>query len=118
MAERKDLISHRRYGWHKGFYNDEDFVKTVRSIEYGDFFDYPQDEEFPYDSAEYLLKGSCNHFVLGLKNVLGYTPYIIQAIIRFASMRFVRFSRTGNGIILMRGESLRALMKHFLLLRP
>lgn len=78
MAERKDLISHRQYGWHKGFYNDKDFVKTLRSIGYGDFFDYPQDDEFPYDSAEDLLRGSCNHFVLGLKNVLGYTPYIIQ----------------------------------------
>lgn len=78
MAERKDLISHQRYGCHKGFYNDKDFVKTLRSIGYGDFFDYPQDDEFPYDSAEDLLRGSCNHFVLGLKNVLGYTPYIIQ----------------------------------------
>ena len=78
MAERKDLISNQRYGWHKGFYNDKDFVKTLRSIGYGDFFDYPQDDEFPYDSAEDLLRGSCNHFVLGLKNVLGYTPYIIQ----------------------------------------
>ena len=78
MAERKDFISHRRYGRHKGFYNDEDFLKALQSIGYGDFFDYPQDDEFPYTSAEDLLRGSCNHFVLGLKNVLGYTPYIIQ----------------------------------------
>lgn len=78
MAERKDFVSLRRYGWHKGFYNDKDFLKTLQSIGYGDFFEYPQDDEFPYDSAEYLLKGSCNYFVLGLKNVLGYTPYIIQ----------------------------------------
>ena len=96
MAERKDLISHRRYGWHKGFYNDEDFLKTLQSIGYGDFFECPQDEEFPYDSAEYLLRGSCNHFVLGLKNVLGYTPYIIQGNNKVSFHAFCQIYKNGE----------------------
>ena len=37
------------------------------------------DEDFPYDSAHSLLRVSCNHFAVALKNVLGYTPYIIEA---------------------------------------
>ena len=78
MRNRNELISVSLNGWHKGFYNDEDFSKSLLDIRYADFFEYPDDDEFPYFSAHELLRGSCHHFALGLEKVLGYTPYIIQ----------------------------------------
>ena len=81
MSNRNDLISFYRYGFHKGFFNDgDDPTETLRTIRYYDFFEYPNDEEFPYYSAEQLLRGSCNHFALSLKKIFNYTPYIIQGI--------------------------------------
>lgn len=78
IKNRCDLISTTLYGWHKGFYNDEDYSDSLAKIRYEDFFEYPDDDEFPYSSAYLLLKGSCHHFALALEKVLGYTPYIIQ----------------------------------------
>ena len=79
MQDRCELVTFALYGWHKGFYNDEDFSDALMDVEYKDFFEYPDnDDEFPYDSAYDLLKGSCHHFALALGKVLGYTPYIIQ----------------------------------------
>ena len=81
MDRKGDLISFSSYGWHKGFYNVDDvddITYALFKIRYTDFFEYPDDDEFPYDSAHSLLRGSCNHFAVALKNVLGYTPYIIE----------------------------------------
>lgn len=63
---------------HKGFYNEEDPTKALSKIYYADFFEYPNDDEFPYDTAFELLCGSCNHFSLSLKKIFNYTPYIIE----------------------------------------
>ena len=81
MDRKGDLISFCSFGWHKGFYNVDDvddITDVLLKIRYTDFFEYPDDDEFPYDSAHSLLRGSCNHFAVALKNVLGYTPYIIE----------------------------------------
>ena len=81
MERKGDLISFYRFGWHKGFYNADgfdDITYALLKIDYADFFGYPDDEDFPYDTAHSLLRGSCNHFAVALKNVLGYTPYIIE----------------------------------------
>ena len=81
MDRKGDLISFSSYGWHKGFYtvdDVDDITDALLRIRYTDFFEYPEDDEFPYDSAHSLLCGSCNHFAVALKNVLGYTPYIIE----------------------------------------
>lgn len=81
MDRKGDLISFSGFGWHKGFYNAEgfdDISYALLKINYTDFFEYPDDEDFPYDTAHSLLRGSCNHFAVALKNVLGYTPYIIE----------------------------------------
>ena len=78
MDRIDDLISFCSYGWHKGFYNTDNITDALCKIRYTDFFEYPDNEEFPYDSAHSLLRGSCNHFAVALKNVLGYTPYIIE----------------------------------------
>lgn len=78
MHDKNNLISTCLYGWHKGFYNENDTTKALRDINYSDFFEYPDDDEFPFDSADSLLRGSCNHFALSLQKVLGYNPYIIQ----------------------------------------
>ena len=81
MVRKGDLISFSSFGWHKGFYNVDDvddITDALLKIRYTDFFEYPDDEEFPYDSAQSHLRGSCNHFAVALKNVLGYTPYIIE----------------------------------------
>ena len=81
MVRKGDLISFSSFGWHKGFYNVDDvddITDVLLKIRYTDFFEYPDDDEFLYDSAHSLLRGSCNHFAVALKNVLGYTPYIIE----------------------------------------
>lgn len=78
LARKEELISFGRIGWHKGFYQDEDIMKSLCKIRYTDFFEYPDDDEFPYDSAHALLRGSCNHFAVCLQKVLGYNPYIIE----------------------------------------
>ena len=81
MSGRSELVSFGHYGQHKGFYNDGDDPKKVLSeINYTDFFDDPNDKEFPYDDASYLLCGSCNHFALSLKKIFNYNPYIIEGI--------------------------------------
>lgn len=81
MDRKGDLISFSSFGWHKGFYNVDDvddITDVLLKIRYTDFFEYPDDDEFLYDSAHSLLRGLCNHFAVALKNVLGYTPYIIE----------------------------------------
>ena len=75
---KETMISFKQYGWHKGFYHDDNITESLGKIKYTDFFDDPDDDDFPYDSAFYLLCGSCNHFALSLKTVLNYTPYIIE----------------------------------------
>ena len=82
MSDKKTFRSFSRYEWHKGFYNDDDPTKTLSNIRYGDFFEYPEDEEFPYYSAYELLCGSCHIFALTLSKVLNYKPYIIESISR------------------------------------
>lgn len=65
---------------HKGFYIDENPEKTLLNINYSDFFIEPDDEGFQYSTARSLLCGSCHIFALSLKEILGYTPYIIEGI--------------------------------------
>lgn len=78
MDRKNDLIPFSSSGYHKGFYNVDNITAALFEIKYTVFFEYPDDKDFPYDSAHALLRGSCNHFAVALKNVLGYTPYIIE----------------------------------------
>ena len=96
MDRTGDLISFENFGWHKGFYNTDDITDALCKISYTDFFEYPNDDEFPYDSAHALLRGSCNHFAVALKNVLGYTPYIIETIDKRGFHAFCQVSRNGR----------------------
>ena len=80
MSYREELRSFNRYEYHKGFYNDgDDPTKILNEIKYTDFFDDPNDKEFPLDCAYHLLCGSCNHFAISLQRMLNYTPYIIES---------------------------------------
>ena len=95
MDRKSDLISFSGFGWHKGFYNFDDITDALCKIRYTDFFEYP-DDEFPYDSAHSLLCGSCNHFAVALKNVLGYTPYIIETADKRGFHAFCQVYRNGR----------------------
>ena len=95
MKNRNDFISFQHYGWHKGFYIDKDFGDVLCHIYYEDFFEYPEDEEFPYTTAHDLLRGSCNHFSLGLQNLLGYTPYIIEGDNKVSFHSFCQIYKKG-----------------------
>ena len=64
--------------YHKGFYCDSDPLSSLRKIEYSDFFEVPDDDEFPYGPAELLLRGSCHWFALALQEIHNYNPYIIK----------------------------------------
>ena len=96
MDRTGNLISFENFGWHKGFYNTDDITAALCKISYTDFFEYPKDDEFPYDSAHSLLRGSCNHFAVALKNVLGYTPYIIETIDKRSFHAFCQVPRNGR----------------------
>ena len=78
MNNREEYCLGEFFACHKGFYNDEDIIKTLISIRYSDFFEEPDDEEFPYDSAYSLLCGSCHIFALTLRKILNYDVYIIE----------------------------------------
>lgn len=96
MKDRKNFISTCQCGWHKGFYNEDDFSKALRNINYTDFFECPDDDEFPYDSADDLLRGSCHHFALALKTVMGYDAYIIQGNDGKSFHAFCQIYKDGN----------------------
>lgn len=64
--------------WHKGFYNYDDPYEALSAIDYTDFFEESDDDDFPYDSALLLLRGSCNHFAWALRKLLEYHPYVIE----------------------------------------
>lgn len=78
MKELEIFYRFERIERHKGFYNHDKNYKALSDINYIDFFPPLEDDEFPLDSAFWLLYGSCNHFALSLKKVLNYTPYIIE----------------------------------------
>lgn len=68
------------YDQHKGFYNDKSPTEALTHIRYTDFWEFPDDDDFPCFSAYQLLCGSCHHFALSLAKMFGYTPYIIEEI--------------------------------------
>lgn len=78
MVDRGELVSFNSYGWHKGFYNDDNYSDSLLRIRYSDYFEEPDDDEFPYDSAYVLLNGSCNHFAVSLRNVFYYNVHVIE----------------------------------------
>ena len=80
MNNRNNLLVFDRYDHHKGFYNDGNPTDPLEKIYYNDFFDSPDDEDFPYFSAYQLLCGSCHLFALSLRKLLGYNVYIIEGI--------------------------------------
>lgn len=96
MDRNGDLISFGIYGWHKGFYNTDDFSSALCKVHYDEFFEYPDDDEFPYDSAHSLLRGSCNHFAVALQKVLGYTPYIIEQTDKRGFHAFCQVRKNGR----------------------
>lgn len=96
ITKKEDLISFKQYGWHKGFYHDDSITESLSKIKYTEFFDYPDNDDFPYDSAFNLLYGSCNHFALSLKNVFKYTPYIIEGNYNKSFHAFCQIYKTGT----------------------
>ena len=78
MKDRNELYSFGRYGFHKGFYNDESPAESLMDIQYTDFWEYPEDDEFPYYNAYSLLCGSCHLFALALQKIFNYNAYIIE----------------------------------------
>lgn len=78
MGNRAEWDSLGVFGFHKGFYNDEDYLKSLQNIHYSDFFEVPDVGDFVYHSAYVLLNGSCNHFAVALSKLNNYNAYIIQ----------------------------------------
>jgi len=52
--------------------------KSLENIRYSEFFEEPDVDDFPYDSACQLLCGSCHIFALSLQKLLNYNAYIIE----------------------------------------
>ena len=79
MSRWGELVTFDRgqYEQHKGFYNDNDPEKTLCHIRFSEYFTMPDDDNFVYDDAHPLLRGSCHLFALSLSKVLGYCSYII-----------------------------------------
>ena len=81
---------------HKGFYNEGEPENALSKICYEDFFEGPNDNEFPYDTADSLLCGSCRLFALALKEVFGYTPYLIKGNNKKGFHAFCQVYRNGK----------------------
>lgn len=96
MTSKKELRSFSYYGWHKGFYRDEDPENSLSSIKYTDFYDEFEDEEFPYYSAHQLLCGSCHLFAISLQKIFNYTPYLIQGNNKRGFHAFCQVFKNGN----------------------
>lgn len=80
MTTRGEFVSFSTFGWHKGFYNDGDYSNSLLNIKYSDFFEAIDDDEFPYERADVLLNGSCNHFAISLEEIFNYNVYVIQQV--------------------------------------
>lgn len=80
MNNRNEFRLFNRCNRHKGFYNDDVPTDSLQEIRYTDFFDEPDDEDFPYCSAYQLLCGSCHLFALSLNKILGHNVYVIEGI--------------------------------------
>ena len=78
MSSMDKFRTRNQIAYHKGFYNADNLLDGLYEVLYQDFFDVPEDEEFPYTQAEHLLKGSCHLFAMALNKIFGYTPYIIE----------------------------------------
>lgn len=78
MSEKAELRSFERYGFHKGFYNYDDYMSALDEVRFDDYFQLPNNPEFPYDTARTLLKGSCHLFALALNKIFGYNIYEIK----------------------------------------
>lgn len=96
MNDKDRFITFCRSGRHKGFYHDPDIMDALCSVDYEDFMEVPDDDDFPYSSAHQLLRGSCHHFALGLEKVLGYTPYIIEGNNKKSFHAFCQIYRNGT----------------------
>lgn len=75
MIDYKRLENTTDGNWHKGFYNDGKYNKTLDQIKYVDYFPKPPDEDFPLDDANCLWAGACDYFALELSKALGYDIY-------------------------------------------
>lgn len=96
MPLKNSFFPFHRHGNHKGFYNDGDPQRSLNEIDYNDFFESPDDDDFPYDTAWQLLCGSCNIFVLALQKVFGYKAYIIEEIIDNGFHAFCQIYKHGT----------------------
>ena len=96
MKERSEFYSMGCYGWHKGFYNDDDCENTLLHIRYSDYGEVPDDDMFAYDSVYSLLRGGCHVFALSLQKVLGYNAYIIQGNNKVGFHAFCQIYKKGK----------------------
>lgn len=64
--------------YHKGFYNDENYMNSFYEIRYDTFFELPDDDDFVCDRADVLLCGACHIFATALQKKLGYNLYVIE----------------------------------------
>ncbi len=96
MTTRGELVSFGNYGCHKVFYNDDNYSDSLLEIEYTDFFDDVDDDEFPYGTAYVLLNGSCNHFAVSLGKIYNYNVYVIQQIDKRGFHAFCQIYKNGH----------------------
>ena len=81
---------------HKGFYNNGNAEEVLNKIAYTDYFDTEPNEEFPYGTADSLLRGSCQLFALSLSKMLGYQAYVIECIYTKRFHAFCQVSKDGQ----------------------
>lgn len=76
--------------------NDRYYTEqSLDNIRYSDFFEEPDVDDFPYDSACQLLCGSCHIFALSLQKLLHYDVYVIEANIKKTFHAFCKVCRNG-----------------------
>lgn len=96
MSNKKIFCRFNNCEMHKGFYNEGNPTNELSKIYYEHYFEYPDDEEFPCDTACTLLCGYCHLFALTLQEILGYTPYVIEGNNKKSFHAFCQAYRNGK----------------------
>lgn len=100
MDENSHYKSFDCWGYHKGYYNEEDYQDILAGIDYSDRPECPKDEDdeednasFIWSCADHLLHGECSCFALALRDIFGYSLYIMESEDKKGFHAFCKVSR-------------------------
>lgn len=97
MDENSHYKPFHCWGYHNGYYNEEDYQAILSGIDYSGSSECPKDEDDEegnassfWSCADHLLHGECNCFALALRDIFGYPLCIMEPEDKKGSMHFAK----------------------------